>query len=263
MNSKSDSFLDGLLAIDIGNSRLKLLHKNSFTSYSYIKYWTKNFQSFFSRIAERPLRVIYSSVNPQIEEYILEYLKSIDGIYVFNAEDLLKQQNKVRIDSIKGIGADRILGLLGAMEETAPPLVTVDFGTAVTLNCVDSDSNCLGGIIFAGIETQLFGLEKMTKKIKNVKFKLYPRILGTNTDEAVSNGVFASVFGGIIFVFENVRKELFDGKNIPIFFTGGGYEYLKERIEHWEYPNKFYRKHLVLQGLLSLARNQRQFILGF
>lgn len=258
----NDDFLSGLFAIDVGNSRIKLLFINEFKAYAYSKVWFSNFVKFFNRIEFRPLRVIYSSVNSDKSKKVIDFLQEQDGVYVFNAYDLIKKQKKIKFEHIKGIGIDRLLGLVGAMEEITPPLITVDFGTAVTINCVDSFRKCLGGAIFAGAETQLYALSTRTNRIKRFQLQRKDTILGQNTEEALSIGILNSIWGGVQLIVKRIVSEYLDNIQVPVFITGGGYESFKTLINEWEYPNKLYRKNLVLRGLLALAKSERQYSLG-
>lgn len=257
-----DDFLHGLLAIDIGNSRIKFLFENKYRVYSYSKVWFSNFVKFFEKIEMQPLRVIFSSVNDDRANEVVAFLKEQDGVYLFNAYDLIKKQKKIRFEHIKGIGIDRLLGLVGGMEEINPPLITVDFGTAVTINCVDTSRECLGGVIFAGAETQLYALSNRTSRLKNLHLQKGSGILGRNTEEAISAGIINSIWGGIRLIVERISNEHFSRTQVPIIFTGGGYKFFKTMINEWNYPNKLHRKNLVLQGLLALAKSERQYLLG-
>lgn len=257
----NDEILQNLSIIDIGNSFLKVLCSGEYKSFKYSENWIDNFANFFSKVSRRPLRVIYASVNDVALERILEYFSSLEGVYPFDAYELLRKQNKIKFEQIKNIGIDRLLGLVGAMEDYAPPLVTVDFGTAVTINCVDSEKLCLGGLIFPGYELQLKSLEQNTGKLKRLNFSPTDSILGKNTLEAISNGVFASIWGGISFALRRIINELFGGEKVTIVFTGGGYDYFAPQIHQWQYQKSFYNKHLVLQGILALAKEERQFLL--
>lgn len=258
----NDDFLRGIFAIDVGNSRIKFLFANEFKVYSYSKVWFSNFVKFFNKIEFRPIRVIYSSVNDYEAKKVIDFLQEQDRVYVFNAYDLIKKQKKIKFEHVKGIGIDRLLGLVGAMEEVNPPLITVDFGTAVTINCVDSSRRCLGGVIFAGAETQISALSAKTYKIKKFKLTGKNTILGQNTEEALSIGILNSIWGGVQLIVERIVSEHLGNVQVPVFITGGGYESFKASVNEWEYPNKLYRKNLVIQGLLALAKSERQYLLG-
>lgn len=257
----NDEILQNLSIIDIGNSHLKVLCSGVYKSFKYSDNWIYNFANFFSKVSKRPLRVVYASVNDVALEKILEYFASSQGVYPFDAYELLRKQNKIKFEQIKNIGVDRLLGLVGAMEDYDPPLITVDFGTAVTINSVDAERLCLGGLIFPGFELQIKSLEQNTSKLKKLSFSPTDLVLGKNTIEAISNGVFASVWGGISFALHRIVNELFGGEKVPIIFTGGGYDYFAPQVHKWQYQKSFYNKHLVLQGILALAKEERQFLL--
>jgi pantothenate kinase type III len=206
MNS-SKSFLEQTLAIDFGNSRMKILCGKDFKAIRYNKNYLENFKKYFYQKVQKPVRILYSSVNELNSNEVINFLVSQPDVYIYNIKDLISKQRKVNINNYFWIGTDRILGLISAAEEFGAPVLTVDFGTAVTINCIDENRNFLGGVIFPGIELQLKTLQ------------------------------------------EN--------------FTGGGFEYIRPKFEQWEYEKKYFRKNLVLEGILVLARSIKQYLIGF
>lgn len=258
----NDEILNSLAIVDIGNSQVKIFCSGEYKSFKYNENWIDSFSAFFGKVRKRPLRVVYSSVNDPILDKILTYLSQLDSIYPFDAFELLKKQDKIKFNNIKNIGVDRLLGLVGAMEDFEPPLVTVDFGTAVTINCVDENRICVGGVIFPGCELQINALEQNTNKLSKVNFAPTEYVLGKNTAEAISNGVFYSIWGGVSYTLERIINDVFGGIKIPVVFTGGGYEYFAFQINKWQYPKSFHNKHLVLQGILALAKEEKQFLLA-
>lgn len=259
----NDEILQNLSIIDIGNSQVKVLCSGEYKTFRFSGNWLEHFGNFFRKVAKPPLRLVYSSVNDEALEGILRYVSTLSGVYPFDAFELLKKQNRITYQHIKNIGIDRLLGLIGAMEDFEPPLVTVDFGTAVTINCVNSERVCLGGLIFPSVELQIKALEQNTSKLKKINFEPTSELLGTNTQEAISNGIFSSVWGGVSFALELIVNKIFGGSVVPVIFTGGGYEYFSLQINKWNYSNAFFNKHLVLQGMLVLAKDERQFLLAF
>src|SRR5690606_19356223 len=97
----------------------------------------------------------------------------------------------------KGIGTDRILSLLAVYKMTETPVVTVDCGTAVTVNLLDEENELLGGVILPGYYTQARALNLYTADlplIKDIKSEGY---IGKNTEDAIKYGILSSIIGAI------------------------------------------------------------------
>jgi pantothenate kinase type III len=264
MNS-SKSFLEQTLAIDFGNSRMKILCGKDFKAIRYNKNYLENFKKYFYQKVQKPVRILYSSVNERNSNEVINFLVSQPDVYIYNIKDLISKQRKVNINNYFWVGTDRILGLISAAEEFGAPVLTVDFGTAVTINCIDENRNLLGGVIFPGIELQLKSLQENTFFLKNVQLKKEPseKVIEINTEMAISSGIINSVWGGVAYIIDTIKREVFEGRNIPVIFTGGGFEYIRPKFEQWEYEKKYFRKNLVLEGILVLARSIKQYLIGF
>ena len=67
------------------------------------------------------------------------------------------------------VGADRLVGAYAARRQCpeAPGLLVVDFGTAVTIDCVNGDAY-MGGLIFPGPRTALSALSREAAKLPRV-----------------------------------------------------------------------------------------------
>jgi hypothetical protein len=67
----------------------------------------------------------------------------------------------------------------------------------------------------------------------------------------------------VAYIIDTIKREFSAGRNIPVIFTGGGFEYIRPKFEQWEYEKKYFRKNLVLEGILVLARSIKQYLIGF
>lgn len=260
-----DKFLEQTLAIDFGNSSAKILYKNIYKTFKYTENFEGDFQNFFFQKVRPPLRVLYSSVNVEQSNKVINFLASQQNVYVYNTREIILKQKKINVSNYHWIGTDRILGLIGALEEFAPPLVTIDIGTATTINCVDENRNFVGGLIFAGPETQKKALEKNTFLLKNINWAKEEvlKILETSTELAISSGIINSIWGGILYILNEIQANYFKEETIPVVITGGGFEYFKIKFQNWDYPKKYYRKNLVLSGIIALAKSEKQYLIEF
>ena len=90
------------------------------------------------------------------------------------------------------VGADRLVGAYAARKlvPEAPSLICVDFGTALTFDCVTGNSY-LGGLIFPGVRTAARALAGDTAKLPNVSLEVdAPEpVPGRNTATSINHGI--------------------------------------------------------------------------
>jgi pantothenate kinase type III len=221
----------GICGVDVGNSRVKIHHDNVEMSFPYDKEWKKTVQHHFRDHTTQKYLIGLSSVNPKQTTAIVKVLQRILGHKTLNVHSLLmRNQGLLKFGDVENAGIDRLLGTIGAMKNTEPPLITVDCGTAVTINAVSPDKVFLGGVIFAGLATQIFGLSKQTAAITELPVESPEGISGVNTKESLLAGVVSSAVGSILYSVENFQNEFFGGKQVPVLLTGGESVFVKDRL---------------------------------
>ncbi|MDW8272017.1 MAG: type III pantothenate kinase [Bacteroidota bacterium] len=137
-------------AIDLGNSRLKVLRSDGF----YASWQALSVDwSALEEVLNPADEVIVSSVNPAVEPALQEFLRT--KWQVVDARHLIEQRPLPVTIQAEGIGIDRVLGVLGALRYATPPLMVVDLGTATTATIVDQHWRVVGGYILPGMELQL------------------------------------------------------------------------------------------------------------
>ena len=101
------------------------------------------------------------------------------------------------------VGSDRLVGAYAARKlvPEAQSLICVDFGTALTFDCVTGNAY-LGGLIFPGVRSAALALARDTAKLPNVSLevdRLEP-VLGRNTATSINHGImfgYASLVEGL------------------------------------------------------------------
>lgn len=240
-----------LVVVDIGNSRTKVLSQTKFHVFDNNQDLHKNIADVL-RQEKTCYDLIYSSVNQLYEKQFLIALDLIKKFKVTNVAELLKNQSLINFEKITGMGYDRMLGLLGALAMNSPPLITIDCGTALTINFLDKNSVCQGGAIFAGAYTQMNALAKNTGQLPEIAFNELKEVPATNTKDAINLGVLYSLIGGIKEISKEFIKD-YDNR-LPVFITGGYSNLIfKELQKHFNIINQ--REHLVLEGILNLYDN--------
>lgn len=252
MIENSDDFCIG--AADIGNSRLKILAGDEYAAFDYKTNWIAKVDRFLNRIGGRKLRLGYSSVKPSAVNLLENILSTIRNIELIDIAVYLQKQQVLSYSNISGIGTDRLLGLIGAMSYSPPPLITVDCGTAVTINAVGEKGDCRGGAILAGAYTQLESLKFNTEGLPEVQFDRVENPAGKNTIDAMRSGVIFGIAGAIDLITEKIILSEFGGLNLPVYITGG---YAGMILDAFGESNKqiIHKQNLVLDGIIYLLGN--------
>ncbi|MFN6134754.1 MAG: type III pantothenate kinase [Bacteroidota bacterium] len=241
----------GIAAIDVGNSRVKIHHDDVHLSFPYDKEWKKNVQLHFRDNVSKRYLIGLSSVNHKQTTAIVKVLQRIPGHHVLNAHTLLmRNQSELSLEEIENAGIDRMLGTIGALAQAPAPLLTIDCGTAVTVNAVSASKHFLGGVIFAGFSTQLFGLSKQTAAIPEMTYTPPTRTIGINTAQCLMSGITASVVGGVNHAITHFTEEM-GVKNIPVVVTGGESGPVFESLKQ-SGANVQHHPHIVTEGILIL-----------
>ena len=137
-----------------------------------------------------------------------------------------------------------------AMCDGTQPVITVQAGTAVTVDMMSADGAFRGGAIMPGLGLSLQLLAAGTEQlpwIANAEVTALPMLPGKNTSQAIAAGVHACLSGGATFLINRYRQELNLG-NIPVIVTGGDSQLLKPFIQ----PPCMAIEHMVLRGLNRL-----------
>jgi pantothenate kinase type III len=242
----------GICAIDVGNSRVKIHHDNVFLTFPYDKDWKRNVQLHMRDQVTKKYLVCVSSVNAKQTTAIVKVLQRIPGHMILNAHILLMRNEKLlHFGNVENAGIDRLLGAIGALTKVKAPCITVDCGTAVTVNAISADRTFIGGAIFAGLNTQLFGLAKETSGIPEMDFTQPESPIGTNTRDSVMAGITAAVTGGIAQSIHRFQERMFGGATVPVVITGGEGEYITAALEQ-EGITATYHRHMVTDGSLTM-----------
>ena len=125
----------------------------------------------------------------------------------------------IRMDNPREVGADRLVNSVAAYERIGGACVIVDFGTAITYDCVSPAGEYVGGIIAPGVEISMEALTSRAAAIPRIDLTAPRALIGKSTVEAIRSGVifgFAAQVDGIV---GRLREEL--GEETEAIATGG------------------------------------------
>ena len=146
----------------------------------------------------------------------------------------------------KEIGADRLVNGVAAWERYHKACIVIDFGTATTLDYLDSKGVYWGGPIAPGLGIANETLYRAASKLPNVKIAARGKMLPSSTKEAVQTGVYQGYIGLIERLIRRTIKEV-GGR--PLVIATGGYAPL---IMKGTKIIRYYEPHLILEGLLMI-----------
>ncbi len=233
------------VSADIGNSRLKLLIGDELLAFDLSEDYYGELLNLIS-----DSEFIYSSVNKIAEETLLEKLKANSiktrKLVIDDVTELIS------LDGIEGMGLDRALGLAGALCISEPPLVTIDCGSALTVNVLSGNRQFLGGIIMPGLLTQAESLKRINPILYPTHFEKPSDALPKNTNDNVIAGILDALQGGVNKYLTEVFYELNWSKTqTPIFVTGGYRNIIAEELLSNGYNVQIY-ENLVTLGIKKL-----------
>ncbi len=245
------------VALDIGNSRIKsavfkdhkIIEKIYFkTPYELINHFkNKEIHNF-----------AISSVVPSLTEQITQKIKTKFNVSPFIINHNSKFNLRIEYQSIKTLGIDRISSAEGAFflfkqrkefsnfnEQTF--LLSIDFGTATTINLIKYPGIFIGGMIAPGIKMMLDALNNNTAQLPVVDIDDYDLLIGNSSKASIASGVINSAIG-LIERTINFIKQNYNADKIKIYITGGAAEKILNEIK-FDFE---FEESLVLQGIKSI-----------
>lgn len=214
-----------ILVIDIGNTAAtvgfyeggRLIDFGSIFYNDIPKYASKKLKSG----GYNYLDVVISSVFPKITHFIRRELSEINGIKIWFCGSNLPVKIKHNYSNYNKLGCDRKVNIYGATQMYRLPLLIIDYGTAITFDCVDAKGVFRGGMIIPGPETALRALSQRAALLpKDLRFpKRAKSFLGRNTRECMESGIlegYGAMTDGLVQRFRDRY-----GKGLRVLATGG------------------------------------------
>lgn len=253
-----------ILACDVGNTNVKtaVFHGDKIEEiFSF-----DNLNTFFTYLEKlHPEEIAIASVVPSTTEKLTDFIKEKIGLKPLLINKDLNFNLTIDYDSIETLGIDRICSAEGAYKlfknsnefnnyAEGTYLITIDFGTATTINIIRYPGIFTGGLIAPGINMMFNSLSQNTAQLPRVNENDFRMLIGRDTKTSIASGVINSVAGMI----EKTLKHLKDNHNaeyIKIFITGGNAEKI---MPHLNNINFEYQKALVLIGVKAIFEMNSQ-----
>ena len=242
-----------LLAVDIGNTNIKLgvfdggrlASKLSIPTVRDLS--SANLAKLISgRVTETVDAAIVSSVVPEIDDAFRDFIAtaySITPVFVSNYENLGLD---IRYKPLSDAGSDRLVNTFSAVEKYGTPLIVCSFGTALTIDVVDSDRVLTGGLIAPGMNTLAAALKLTTSRLPEVEISLPDSAIQNTTVGSIQSGIVFGYFGMVRELLERVKRE--SGDSPKVVATGGFAQFIADNTDLIDVVDK----DLLLDGLFRL-----------
>ena len=193
------------LAIDIGNTNIHIgifendvLHASCPVKAEFSHPPPENLGKFLGPNTLGKIQaVILSSVNPENETTVLEYIRKHSSLKPqFIGRDIPVPM-PVLTDHPEKVGTDRLVNALAAFEITKNWTIIVDAGTAITVDVVNNNGAFLGGIIAPGMGISSKALRDYTAVLPEISAKRPKNVVGKNTEDAIRSGIYWGTVGMI------------------------------------------------------------------
>ena len=207
-----------LLAIDIGNSSIKfgifesgsLVNKfliptrPDYTIHELLFDRLRDIGGEFPRIDE----VAVSSVVPELDEVLRQACGDLIKITPVFIDHTFDFGLKINYEPVTAVGTDRLINASAAVKKYGEPLIVCSFGTATTIDAVNSAGEYLGGTIAPGMNTLAEALHLKTSKLPLVAIEKPESVIGHTTVDSIRSGVFFGYIGLVEGLISRIDAEL-------------------------------------------------------
>ena len=138
--------------------------------------------------------------------------------------DKIKDLITVLLNNPAEVGADRLVNAIAAWNLNKCKQIVIDFGTAITFDCVTEKCEYLGGAILPGIAISLEALANKTANLPHIDVSdPPPSIIGKSTVQAMKSGILYGYGGMIDGLVHGIKKEMSSApeEDFKVVATGG------------------------------------------
>ncbi|MDD3626705.1 MAG: type III pantothenate kinase [bacterium] len=211
--------MNELTTVSLGNSNISIakFRGKKILSIFRLGYSEESVREKVSDLIKGSKAIAVCSVNKEKEENLNDLISDIREIFHVSYTNQLNFINLYK--KPKQLGNDRIANLSGASELFRTSCIVIDFGTAVTVNALNSKKEFTGGFIFPGefLMYESLGKTSLLPVITDNQPEVFP---GKTTEESITAGVRNIIRHGLTDVIKRLKKEL--EPPVKVIVTGGG-----------------------------------------
>lgn len=246
-----------LIAIDIGNTRIKAGKFDGTKLSDFLSFTDVSLVTLYLKPHAKD-NVAIASVVPSKTKIIAENVKKITRHSPFIITKDIKTYLKISYETPETLGIDRLCSAEGAFYlyknskkfksyKKGTYILSIDFGTATTINVIEYPKKFVGGIIAPGIGMMFESLEQKTAQLPHLDVSSFKTIIGNDTNSSIASGVVTSVVGLIEKTINHLKQDK-SAKAVHLYLTGGN---AKKIIPHLNF-DFVYEEGLVLYGVNAL-----------
>jgi len=164
---------------------------------------------------------LVASVAPTVTRAVVRGLERVTGSAVRSLDPSSDLPLRLDVDEPLGVGADRIVNSLAALDLFGGDAIVVDFGTATTFDCVTGDRRFIGGVIMPGIRTSADQLTQKAAKLPATELTPPARVIGRRTEDCIKAGVLYGAAEAVDGIVRRIREE-WPTPDVPAVVATGG-----------------------------------------
>jgi type III pantothenate kinase len=163
--------------------------------------------------------IVISSVVPPLDSTLRQVCERYFNVKPLFVGPGIRTGMPVLYENPAEVGADRIVNSVAAFEKYGGPIISVDFGTATTFDCVTAKGEYQGGVICPGIGISADALFGRTARLPRVDIRKPAKIIGTNTVASLQSGLYYGYLGLVDGIIALLLEEI--GSETKVVATGG------------------------------------------
>ncbi len=243
-----------LLAVDIGNSAIKfgvVDGQRLTTKFSIPTNNDLHSTQLSEKVGNLPItNALVCSVVPGVNEQVDDLLREAFDIDVRFVTTEMNLGLDIRYEPLATAGTDRLVNAFSAVEKYGAPVIACSFGTATTIDVVDTNRVLLGGLIAPGMKTMAKALHLNTAQLPEIEIDAPNSVINHTTETSIQAGVFYSQIGLVESSIARIKKEI--GDNPKVIATGGFASMIAEKTDVIDAVDE----NLLLDGLRILAERE-------
>ena len=255
-----------LLAIDVGNSTtsvglfdrernlrfLAYLDTDSRKTADQISIDLMNLFTLYHYSYQDVTGAIFCSVVPPLNFMMSKALTRLLGKPPMVVGPGVRTGLNLRMENQVQVGADIVADAVAALERFAPPIITIDMGTATTIGVIDAQRNYVGGMLLPGVNVSLEALSRRAAQLPAISLQHPKSVIGKNTEDCMRSGIVYGTAGMLDGIIERIRAE-FGGREISVVATGGNAPVI---VKYCKTP-MVYDKFLLMNGLWAIYQKNK------
>ena len=187
---------------------------------------------------------LISSVVPFLTRPVQIAVNSVFGRELQVLDHSYKVNFEYDIDNPNEVGSDLVADIAYAREIFQDSTIVIDLGTVTKYLIVGKNGNFIGCGFAPGLESTINGFHNRTALLPEI-VSFQPEnavIIGKNTAQAMTNGIYYLTVEGILGICRRVEAEL--GYRLKKVLTGGNAVFFKDELSSF-----FYDKNFTLKGI--------------